>query len=181
MGNSISSFVLDSRAPPAQFNEDEMRREEAKEAAIERLMRETRLWRVANSAFWIAWGIVQAKVPGMGESCNDSIPNESRNLPEGLDPKTHEDANRLYSDPLTTDTAPLAQDAHDRRPEGTTAGTSVDDMEMATEEDDDEGFDYLGYAQERAMFFWGDVLQLGIMQKDELPRALLEKIKIVEH
>ena len=30
-----------------------------------RLMAETRLWRLANSAQWVAWGIVQAQVPGM--------------------------------------------------------------------------------------------------------------------
>ncbi len=144
-------------------------------------MRETRLWRVANSAFWIAWGIVQAKVPSFDEFCTDSKRNENRNSPEGMNPQTHEDANRLDSDPLTTDTVPSAQDAHDRRPEGLTAETLVNGMEVPNEEDDDEGFDYLGYAQERAMFFWGDVLQLGIVKKDELPQALLEKIKIVEH
>ena len=28
-------------------------------------MDETRMWRLANTAQWVAWGIVQAKVPGM--------------------------------------------------------------------------------------------------------------------
>lgn len=144
-------------------------------------MRETRLWRIANSAFWIAWGIVQAKVPNMDDVGNSSMCNEDRNLPESMNLTTDEDANCLDSDPLTTDTIPLAQEVHDGGPEGLIAETLVDGVEVPNEEDDDEGFDYLGYAQERAMFFWGDVLQLGIMRKDELPQTLLEKIKIVEH
>lgn len=117
----------------------------------------------------------------MDDVGNSSMCNEDRNLPESMNLTTDEDANCLDSDPLTTDTIPLAQEVHDGGPEGLIAETLVDGVEVPNEEDDDEGFDYLGYAQERAMFFWGDVLQLGIMRKDELPQTLLEKIKIVEH
>ena len=48
-------------------------------------------------------------------------------------------------------------------------------------EDEEEEFDYLAYAQERAMFFWGDILQLGIAKRKDLPAKLLEKAKIVEY
>lgn len=144
-------------------------------------MRETRLWRIANSAFWIAWGIVQAKVPNLDDLGHGSMCNETRNSPKSMDTKSHKDADRPHYDSLTTDTVFLAQDARDGGPEAPTAETLVDGVEVPNEEDDDEGFDYLGYAQERAMFFWGDILQLGIMKKDELPPALLEKVKIVEY
>ena len=42
------------------------------ERKIKELMHEARLWRVANAAQWIAWGIVQAQVPGLdGESADE--------------------------------------------------------------------------------------------------------------
>ena len=53
----------------------------------------------------------------------------------------------------------------------------------AADDDDDDvaAFDYLGYAQERALFFWGDVLQLGLVQRAELPAEVLRKVKIVPY
>lgn len=172
--SSISSFMLDSRAPPAQIAEEEQQRDDHLESEIKRLSHETRLWRVANSAQWVAWGIVQAKVAGMDEAL-EAKKNET--------PKSEETVNfapqaegRLGSDPLSPEMVGVAEDAHDKRPEG--SESSVDDV--ADEEAEDE-FDYLGYAQERAMFFWGDVLQLGLVKREELPEDLLEKVKIVEY
>lgn len=150
--------MLDSRAPPSQYSEDEKRRDEAKEAEIKRLMRETRLWRVANSAQWVAWGIVQAKVPGMDEALNSGPRIESPTSEDTVGPDASEHTNTNESDPADTEGNDPPQDS-----------------------DEEEGFDYLGYAQERAMFFWGDVLQLGIVKKEDLPHELLEKVKIVEH
>ncbi|CAK7229930.1 hypothetical protein SBRCBS47491_007416 [Sporothrix bragantina] len=62
--SSIVDFMLDARAPPGGWIEEERRREELLERQVDELMEETRLWRAANSAMWVAWGIVQAKVPG---------------------------------------------------------------------------------------------------------------------
>lgn len=45
----------------------------------------------------------------------------------------------------------------------------------------EEEFDYISYAQDRAMFFWGDVLQLGIVKAEQLPVTLLDKIKRVQY
>ncbi|KAL6720406.1 hypothetical protein ACLMJK_002328 [Lecanora helva] len=163
--SSISSFVLDSRAPPAQIVEEEKQRDEALEAEIQRLSRETRIWRVANSAQWVAWGIVQAKVPGMDEA----LEAQKHSTPKSEE-TIHEVTPHLGSDPLSPENAGLAEDAADKRPEGSEEA-----------EDEEEEFDYLGYAQERAMFFWGDVLQLGIVKRGELPEELLEKVKIVEY
>ena len=170
---SISSFMLDSRAPPAQIAEEEKQRDEFLESEIKRLSRETRLWRVANSAQWVAWGIVQAKVAGMDEAL-EAKKNET---PKSEEPSSISQTSQahLESDSLSPEMAGLAEDAHNKRPdinEGTTE-------ENAYEEE--EEFDYLGYAQERAMFFWGDVLQLGLVKREELPESLLEKVKIVEY
>jgi choline kinase len=67
--SSISAFMLDSRAPPSEtkvsYFEQEAIMEKRMEEEAGRLLAETRLWRLANSAQWVAWGIVQAQVPGM--------------------------------------------------------------------------------------------------------------------
>lgn len=176
--SSISSFMLDSRAPPSQINEDEKRRDEAKEAEFERLMRETRLWRIANSAFWIAWGIVQAKIPAINEAPDGSVHHNGRITDEFISHAAQQDRNPLDSDPMTTD---IAQEAPDKQFERLTEEPLAEGLPSPTEDDGDEEFDYLGYAQERAMFLWGDVLQLGIVKKEELPPDLLDKIKIVSY
>ncbi|KAL9128194.1 MAG: hypothetical protein Q9217_003094 [Psora testacea] len=168
--SSISTFVLDSRTPPLQYAEDESFREKVLEIEIERLRHETRLWRVANSAQWVAWGIVQAKVPGMNETLD--APTTGTSTPKSLDPPDPHPQARLESDPISPKVGGLVIDVHCKRPESS---------EVVEESQEEEGFDYLGYAQDRAMFFWGDVLQLGIMKREDLPKELLEKVKIVEY
>ena len=155
--------MLDSRAPPSQIAEEEKQRDANLEFEIKRLSHETRLWRVANSAQWVAWGIVQAKVPGMDEALEAA----KSGTPKSEDTIVQAFQSQLDSDPLSSEMEGVAQDAQDKRPE--------------EEGDDDEEFDYLGYAQERAMFFWGDVLTLGIIKRDELPESLLERVKIVDY
>ncbi|KAL6866807.1 choline kinase [Trichoderma novae-zelandiae] len=118
--SSIVDFMLDARYPGGDWNAVEKAREEQVDQQVRELIEEARLWQPANSAQWIAWGIVQAKVPGL-----DGAPAE-----EGL---------------------------------------GADE------------FDYLSYAQDRAMFFWGDVVQLGLAKLEELPEALQARIKLVKY
>ncbi|KAJ9629519.1 hypothetical protein H2203_001893 [Taxawa tesnikishii (nom. ined.)] len=85
--HSINSFMLDARAPPtghpASSSTSGMSGmsgsvttepfatpadQAAEDAEVAQLLKETRLWRLANTAMWIAWGIIQAKVPGMPAS-----------------------------------------------------------------------------------------------------------------
>ena len=128
--SSIIDFMLDARAPPGGWSAAERACEEQSDRQVRELLEETRLWRAANSAQWVAWGIVQAKVPGL-------------------------DANNT----------PLAGDA----------------ALAAEEEAGVDEFDYLSYAQERALFFWGDVVQMGLVKMEELPESLRARIKIVEY
>ncbi|KAL6820906.1 kinase-like domain-containing protein [Trichoderma sp. SZMC 28015] len=118
--SSIVDFMLDARYPGGDWGAVEKAREEQAEQQVRELIEEARLWQPANSAQWIAWGIVQAKVPGLD-------------------------------------------------------GTPVEEEPGADE------FDYLSYAQDRAMFFWGDVVQLGLVKLEELPEALRARIKIVKY
>ena len=133
--SSASDFDLDSRLNPGSWREEEQRKEEEAEAKVQELMEETRLWRTANSAQWVAWGIVQAKVPGVNT-------NSSTN-------------GRASSDGE--------------------AG------ESSEEEADADEFDYLGYAQERAFFFLGDCVLLGLVTLDELGEDVKGKVKIVDY
>lgn len=159
--SSSSSFVLDSRASSAQIAKEESIRDEVAEAEIQRLMHEARIWRVANSAQWVAWGIVQAKVPGMDDAL------------KALKHPISEAAGTLHNAAV-----PVAE-----RSVAESSGGEIEEDEEGgeEEEDEEEEFDYLAYAQDRAMFFWGDVLQLGIVKQEQLPATLLDKIKRVQY
>ncbi|KAI5817286.1 choline kinase-like protein [Pyronema omphalodes] len=55
-------------------------------------------------------------------------------------------------------------------------------VQAKSEEIEEGEFDYLLYAQERALLFWGDMLDLGIYTKEELEKlekGLSEKVKLV--
>ena len=121
---------------------------------------------MANSAQWVAWGIVQAKVSGLDEA-----------LKSRYQPAT---PSSLLLQRGTTSVASGSTSSNEgpREEKGEKAGG----QEQEEEENDDDGeFDYLAYAQDRAMFFWADALQLGIVKREDLPTSLLERIKIVEY
>ncbi|KAI1825807.1 kinase-like protein [Xylaria intraflava] len=133
---SIAEFMLDARVPPGGWKEEERRREEQVEDQIKSLIEETRLWRPICSAMWIAWGIMQAKIPGFDLGASS----------EGI---------------------------QDARPN--VVGPSEED------EGDPNAFDYLGYAQERAMFFWGDCVTLGLVKLEDLPDIVKKNIKFTQY
>jgi choline kinase len=172
--SSISNFMLDARAPPeppapsaatAKADADYQANEDAQVAS---LLRETKMWRLANSAQWVAWGIVQAKVPGM-PLLTPADPSAAVALSQTPEQMTAEDGTSLFSDPLDAEGKALQQDIDVKRPD-------------PAEEDDakaEEEFDYLAYARDRAMFFWGDALALGLVGEHELPRDVRENVKVV--
>lgn len=54
---------------------------------------------------------------------------------------------------------------------------AVDDMK---DEKDEDEFDYLGYAQQRALLFWGDMLNLGLVKHEDVDEFVLKNAKKVE-
>jgi len=176
---NISDFVLDARTPQEasgiDYDAEEKAREIAMEEEIQCLLRDTRMWRTANSAQWVAWGIVQAKVPEL-----DHRPKKSS---AGANLENVNSTMRIHarSDPLSQEEKQLQEDARHDRPEGRAQENAHAEGNAECDGDEDEEFDYLAYAQERAMFFWGDCLQMGIVKKDELPEALRPRIKIVNY
>lgn len=164
--SSISNFMLDARQPgtpgtPTTAIPSESAEKAAEDAEVARILHETRLWRLANTAQWVAWGIVQAKVPGMPDFSGEASADASANEP------LLENAGREALAEQTETAEALARTQ--------TASTAED------EESHDEEFDYLGYAQHRAMFFWGDMLQLGLVREEDVPEELRAKVKVVPY
>ena len=174
---NVSSFTLDARTPQGDNRMDYFAEEKAREEAVEKeiqvLLHETKVWRVANSAQWVAWGIVQAKVPEL-----DDMPRRS---------KTAEILNKIkqrmhpQSDPLDAEVKGLQEDAKGDRPEGRLQEEAHQEGSDEDDAEHEEEFDYLTYAQDRAMFFWGDCLQLGLVKEGELPEKVRGTLKIVKH
>lgn len=151
--SSITSFMLDARTPQgAAKRYDEGAETAAEDAEVARLLHETKLWRLANSAQWVAWGIVQAKVPGMPDF--------------GPDIDTTSDA--MEQDAQRAALEEVSEDYE-----------AVSEEKLEGAEEEQEEFDYLGYAQHRALFFWGDAIQLGFAKVEDLPEDMQGKIKTV--
>lgn len=152
---SISDFMLDARipqVPPSPAAREEASLKAAEDAEVEHLKKETRLWRLANTAQWVVWGIVQAKVPGMPVFDPNTPPGEQT---DGTEP---EDL--------------LGERAEQYR-------LLAEEQKDETEEQ--EEFDYLGYAQHRALFFWGDAIQMGFIKVEDLPEETRGKVKAVPY
>jgi choline kinase len=70
--SSIVEFMLDARGSSySNWREEERAREERTEETVQKFLKETQLLRAANSAQWVAWGIIQAKLPGDEVEEND--------------------------------------------------------------------------------------------------------------
>ncbi|OLN96393.1 Choline kinase [Colletotrichum chlorophyti] len=149
--SSIVDFMLDARVPPGHWKEEERRAEEAIEAEVKELYEETRLWRGITSAQWIAWGIVQAKVPGF----------ESAEEKEQQEKQAQQEAAAAAGDADAKAEVKAAADA-------------------AAESEGDE-FDYLSYAQDRAFFFLGDCVLMGLVKKEELPEDVQARLRVVDY
>lgn len=120
----MTSFLLEGRADPSLEREElsDLEDERDSREVVNNLLLDAQIWRPANSAHWIAWGIIQANLPEMGDPVSDIVQEQI---------------------------------------------------------EEKQGFDYLGYARDRALFFWGDLLQLGIINEAELPSELKGRIKMV--
>ncbi|KAI2480323.1 choline kinase [Pyrenophora tritici-repentis] len=175
---NISTFMLDSRAPPGEkYQEQEMQSERQIEEETRRLLAETKLWRLANSAMWVAWGIVQAHVPGLPdfdaeEKKAAEIQNEEAVVLDGVtaEIKAEAEAEKQGAGIVSEETAEQKE------------------IQIQAEQDadlfkpqDEEEFDYLAYANDRAMFVWGDALRMGMVDMKDLPEELQSRVKLVEY
>ncbi|RMY88655.1 hypothetical protein D0862_10394 [Hortaea werneckii] len=169
--SNYSDFMLDARAPPGAGPSTQPSQQEevteptaAEDADVARLLHETRLWRLANTTQWVAWGIVQAKVPGMPDFAAPAPPSQDNNTAETA--AAGEEAAREE----------LGERGDEYR-ELVRMETAQSEPPTADDENVEEEFDYLGYAQHRALWFWSDALQLGIVTEGDLPDELLGKVR----
>lgn len=155
----------DARRPQSSYFSDQAVQKQAeKEKAeldaathdeVKRLLRETQLWRIANSAQWVVWGILQAVIPGMPDDVRKEV---AEAVGDG----------KPQSDPLDAEDQATKEDFDDKRPE-------------PDEGEGDGEFDYLAYARDRAMFFWGDCLQMGLVTEEQLGSELVGAVKTVPY
>lgn len=173
--------MLDSRAPPGEkYSEQEAQRERQTEEEARRLMAETKLWRLANSAMWVAWGIVQAHVPGLPDfDAEDKKANANESAAE-LESATTEI--RAEADAEAEEEKKKNGSVSKEKEEETqdSATKAEQDADIYKSQDEEE-FDYLAYAQDRAMFLWGDAIRMGMIKADELPDNVRQRVRTVEY
>jgi choline kinase len=163
--------MLDSRFPQGSREVEKADEDSEREVEHEvlRLLNETRLWRLANSAQWVMWGVMQAKIPDLPDFDD---PTQSAAIAAGPSETKLQApgklADNMGTDPLQQEEKDLAEDMTDRRPD-------------PEDEEVNEEFDYLSYAWERAMFFWGDAVGLGFVSLEELPESVRKEIKVVDY
>ncbi|KAL5117954.1 hypothetical protein ACEQ8H_004099 [Pleosporales sp. CAS-2024a] len=179
--STISALMLDSRAPPGEkYSEQEAQRERQTEEEARRLMAETKLWRLANSAMWVAWGIVQAHVPGLPDfdaeekrsKANDEHAAELESARTEMRAEAKAEADKeqrtgIVSEEMAGETGVVQTGAQD-------------DADLYQSQNEEE-FDYLAYAQDRALFLWGDAIRLGMIKAEDLPEDLRQRVKMVEY
>ncbi|TQS37160.1 hypothetical protein Golomagni_02374 [Golovinomyces magnicellulatus] len=142
--------------PTGYHQEEDSQQSEAERQVLE-LLENVRIWRVAASVQWVAWGIVQAHVPELNDSPTEEYTKTDATLQTETDEKSRTVVNKA-----------------EKRIE------SLDNDDYDENETYEEGYDYLSYASDRALFFWGDMLTLGIVSKQELPTELVDRIKIID-
>jgi choline kinase len=171
--------MLDSRAPPGEkYSEQEAQRERQTEEEARRLMAETKLWRLANSAMWVAWGIVQAHVPGMPDfDAEEKLANgnEAASKVEGATAGVRAEADAEKEAEKKSGIV-----SGEKGDESDNVNTGANDADIFKSQDEEE-FDYLAYAQDRAMFLWGDAIRMGMIKAEELPESVRQRVKMVEY
>lgn len=195
---NVPEFMLDARAPQGQtpdYDAEEDAREKRQEEDTQQLLHETRLWRMANTAQWVAWGIVQAQIPELDEpSKRDKVKGMLEKVVEGVQSHIPGQRPEATGDPLSEEAEANRANTENEKPEGekeevhhesdhrTASGSgSASGHTSGGEDGETEEFDYLAYAQDRAMFFWGDALQMDLVKEKDLPKDMLARVKKVPY
>jgi choline kinase len=177
------SMLLSQQKAQRDFEQQE---DDAREAMIanevERLLNETRLWRLANSAQWVMWGVMQAKIPNLPAE----IIAENEGKRKSIDEESCSDADDEST--VLGEGEVIGNDQlRDRQLSSGTENKDQIAVEAAEKSDNDSSeeeepeFDYLAYARDRAMFFWGDAIGLGFVGSEELPRDVADCVRVVEY
>ncbi|KAJ2902232.1 Choline kinase [Zalerion maritima] len=163
--SSIVEFMLDARIPPGGWKEEERKHDEERDAMMGQLLEETRLWRLANSAHWVAWGMVQARIKGFVDYEDLATPTPTAGDEKQLGGHCNKGKEIVET--------------------GETKGQEVtgEDPPSPLESEDaaSDEFDYISYAHERAMWLVGDCIGMGVLTWDDVPEESRDEVKIVEY
>jgi choline kinase len=163
--------MLDSRFPKDVEKADE-EYDRAVEKEVARLIYESQIWRLANSAQWVMWGVMQAKIEGLPDFDDETQRDAVAGAPRDEKLTSLPEDSVIQSDSFQ----PV-----EKEPVEVTDGKASDQAgKSGGDNDESEEFDYLAYTFERAMFFWGDAVELGLVRMDELPAEVRENIKLVD-
>lgn len=89
--DSASSVPTDQQLQLSNEASEILAQQDAVEADVQFLIRQTRLWRAFNAAQWAAWGVVQAKIPGMEEGITEMALEKEKSAASN-DTTTNEDS-----------------------------------------------------------------------------------------
>jgi choline kinase len=157
--------MLDTRFPKeVSVEKADEEYDRAVEKEVARLIHESQIWRLANSAQWVMWGVMQAKIEGLPDFDDET---QTASVVAGKLTSLPEDS-VMGSDPLEPEEEKMAEDIKGKKPD------------PAEEGDNGDEFDYLAYTFERAMFFWGDAVELGLVKLEDLPADVQDNIKLVD-
>jgi choline kinase len=136
---------------------------------------------------WVAWGIVQAHVPGLpdfdaldkqAKQANASASNPSAAAAE-LDSATAEMQAEAEAEEKKAGAGIVSEKAEEQAT-GDNKTQAEQDADLFKPQDEEE-FDYLAYANDRAMFVWGDAIRMGIVRAEDVPEELRSRAKVVEY
>ena len=154
-------------------------------AATQTLMRETRLWRPANTAQWVAWGIVQATIPELADDGGSEFDHhQPGKLERGFGPELRADSESESGSGSESETEidkSMKLEKHGNVASVKASGTSRGEAATQSTATCVTDFDYLSYARDRALLFWGDLVAFGIVDEKELPVEVRERMKTVEN
>lgn len=160
--------MLDNRIPKeVSIEKQDEENDRAVEKEVARLIHETQIWRLANSAQWVMWGVMQAKIEGLPDFDDET---QTASVAAGQLATLPEDSAMLSDSALPQD-QPEAKEVQCKK---------AAPVEADKDKDEDEEFDYLAYTFARAMFFWGDAVELGLVKLEELPADIQKNIKLVD-
>lgn len=158
--------MLDNRIPKdGTIEKADEEYDRAVEKEVARLIHESQIWRLANSAQWVMWGVMQAKIEGLPDFDDET---QTASVAAGKLDSLPEDSVMISQPPNSEEQTHVKENK----------AVKLDTAEGGN--DDGDEFDYLAYTFERAMFFWGDAVELGLVKLEELPADIKDNIKLVD-
>lgn len=155
--NLISSYVeYEFRHPTTRLVNEIERPDNILEYETKKLYNECVFWRPTVSVYWFLWGMIQN---GQYKPKNTTLSPANTNMPTSADDIGVDSTYNFISSQL----------------ESTHLDENVVVEDEITSSDDD--FDYLKYSQQKLLLFFGDLIGLGVLEKEDVAEKYWDQIK----